>query len=138
MKKDISCTELLNLLKRTKLNQVQSIDNGKLAHIAIAADVELTYRTIKYYAIWCDKIRGQTIPCDGPFFAYTRRYPVAVIGQIIPWNFPLAMLTWKLGPALAADYIFVLKTAEQTPLTSLRIGQFIQKPGFPDVVLNIV
>lgn len=117
---------------------MESIDNGKPAHIAKSVDVEMVYRVIRYYAGWVDKIRGTTIPCDGPFFAYTRKEPVGVVGQIIPWNFPLAMVSWKLGPALAAGCTIVMKTAEQTPLTALRIGELIQEAGFPDGVVNIV
>lgn len=98
----------------------------------------MVYRVIKYYAGWVDKIRGHTIPADGPFFAYTKKEPVGVVGQIIPWNFPLAMLSWKLGPALAAGCTVVLKTAEQTPLTALRVGELIQEAGFPEGVVNIV
>jgi aldehyde dehydrogenase (NAD+) len=82
----------------------------------------MTYRVFKYYAGWADKIRGHTLPSDGPFFAYTKREPVGVVGQIIPWNFPLVMLSWKLGPALAAGCTVVMKIAEQTPLTALRMG----------------
>ncbi len=86
----------------------------------------MVYRVIKYYAGWVDKIRGSTIPCDGPFFAYTKKQPVGVVGQIIPWNFPLAMVSWKLGPALAAGCTVVMKTAEQTPLTALRVAELIK------------
>ncbi len=82
----------------------------------------MAYQVMKYYAGWVDKIRGNTLPVDGPFFAYTKKQPVGVVGQIIPWNVPLVMLSWKLGPALAAGCTVVMKTAEQTPLTALRIA----------------
>jgi aldehyde dehydrogenase (NAD+) len=104
---------LADLIKKNQneLGVLESLDNGKPAHIATAVDVEMVYRVIKYYGGWVDKIRGQTIPSDGPFFSYTKREPVGVVGQIIPWNFPLAMLSWKLGPALAAGCTVVMKTA---------------------------
>lgn len=85
-----------------------------------------------------DKIRGHTIPSDGPFFSYTKREPVGVAGQIIPWNFPLLMAAWKLGPALAAGCTVVMKSAEQTPLTALRLAELIKLAKFPDGVVNIV
>lgn len=115
---------LADLIKKNQdeLGTLESIDNGKPAHIAKAVDIQMVYRVIKYYAGWVDKIRGSTLPVDGPFFAYTKKQPVGVVGQIIPWNFPLAMVSWKLGPALAAGCTVVMKTAEQTPLTALRIA----------------
>lgn len=131
---------LADLIKKNQeeLGVLESLDNGKPAHIAKAVDIEMVYRVIKYYAGWVDKIRGHTIPTDGPFFAYTKKEPVGVVGQIIPWNFPLAMVSWKLGPALAAGCTVVMKTAEQTPLTALRIAELIKEAGFPDGVVNIV
>lgn len=98
----------------------------------------MVYRTIKSYAGWPDKIRGNTLPCDGPFLAYTKKQPVGVVAQIIPWNVPLIMLAWKLGPALAAGCTVVVKTAQQTPLTALRVAELIKLAGFPDGVVNIV
>ena len=97
---------------------------------------------MRYYAGWATKIEGNTIPlvCAPPnkYHAYTVREPVGVVGQIIPWNFPLLMAAWKLGPALAAGCTCVLKPAEQTPLTALRLGELIQEAGFPEGVVNIV
>jgi phenylacetaldehyde dehydrogenase len=88
---------------------------------------------------WATKIEGKTIPISaGQFLAYTLREPVGVVGQIIPWNFPLLMAAWKLGPALASGCTVVLKPAEQTPLTALLLGELIQKAGIPDGVVNIV
>ena len=87
------------------------MNNGKPWHIAKVADLVLAHRCIRYYAGWVEKIRGHTINMDGPFFAYTRKEPVGVVGQVIPWNFPLLMLAWKWGPALAAGCTIVMKTA---------------------------
>ena len=112
--------------------------------IARAADVPLAVDLFRYMAGWATKIEGHTIPISVPyatgakFFAYTLREPIGVVGQIIPWNFPLLMAAWKLGPALAAGCTIVMKPAEQTPLTCLRLGELIQEVGFPDGVVNIV
>ena len=93
---------------------------------------------LRYYAGWADKIHGQTIPVRGRYFCYTRREPVGVAGQIIPWNFPMLMVAWKWGPALAAGCTVVLKPAEQTPLSALRMGELAMEAGFPAGVINIV
>src|SRR5260370_16957609 len=85
-----------------------------------------------------DKITGKTIPVEGNYFCYTRHEPVGVVGQIITWNFPLLMQAWKWGPALAAGNTVILKPAEQTPLTALRVAQLAQEAGFPDGVVNVV
>ena len=92
----------------------------------------------RYYAGWADKIHGKTIPIEGTYFCYTRHEPVGVVGQIIPWNFPLLMQAWKWGPALARGCTVVLKPAEQTPLTALRVAELAQEAGFPDGVINVV
>ncbi len=96
----------------------------------------------RYYAGWATKIEGNQIPFasadPGAYFAYTRREPIGVVGQIIPWNYPLMMAAWKLAPALAAGCTIVLKPAEQTPLSALYLGKLIQEAGFPDGVVNIV
>ena len=122
--------------------QIESLDNGKPLKIARVADVPLTVEHMHYYAGWATKIEGNTIPLtvapQGKFLAYTVREPVGVVGQIIPWNFPLLMAAWKLGPALAAGCTVVLKPAEQTPLSALRLGELLQEAGFPDGVVNIV
>jgi len=122
--------------------QLESLDNGKPLGIARIADVPLTVEHLRYYAGWATKIEGNTIPLilapPNKFLAYTVREPVGVVGQIIPWNFPLLMAAWKLGPSLAAGCTSVLKPAEQTPLTALRLGELIQEAGFPDGVVNIV
>src|SRR5215472_2114093 len=123
---------------------LESLDNGKPLGVAKAADVPLAVDLFRYMAGWATKIEGNTIPISVPYapgtryFAYTLREPVGVVGQIIPWNFPLLMAAWKLGPALAAGCTVVLKPAEQTPLTALRLGELICEAGFPDGVINIV
>jgi aldehyde dehydrogenase (NAD+) len=115
-----------------------SIDNGKPLQWARKADVNLAIETMRYYAGWCDKIHGQVIPVSGPYLSYTRHEPVGVCAQIIPWNFPLLMASWKLGPALATGNTVVLKPAEQTPLSALRLGELIMEAGFPKGVVNIL
>jgi aldehyde dehydrogenase (NAD+) len=121
-----------------ELARLESFDNGKPLADARAADLPLTIACYRYYAGWTDKIQGRTIPVDGPYFCYTRHEPVGVCGQIIPWNFPLLMQAWKLGPALAAGCTVVMKIAEQTPLTALRVGELIMEAGFPAGVVNLV
>ena len=118
---------------------IESLDNGKPLNVAKAADVPLAVDLFRYMAGWATKIEGNTIPISVPgFLAYTLREPVGVVGQIIPWNFPLLMAAWKLGPALATGCTVVLKPAEQTPLSALRLGELIIEAGFPEGVVNIV
>jgi aldehyde dehydrogenase (NAD+) len=123
---------------QAELAALESLDNGKPIGDATAADLPLTIACYRYFAGWADKNTGQTIPIAGPFFCYTRHEPVGVVGQIIPWNFPLLMQAWKWGPALACGNTVVLKPAEQTPLTALRVAQLAQEVGFPDGVINVV
>ena len=123
---------------------IESLDNGKPLTIARAADVPLAVDLFRYMAGWATKIEGNTIPISVPYtpgakyFAYTKREPVGVAGQIIPWNFPLLMAAWKLGPALACGCTVILKPAEQTPLSALRLGELVMEAGFPEGVVNIV
>lgn len=121
-----------------ELALLEAYDNGKPAAVARAADLPLVIKCYRYYAGWADKIQGKTIPIEGNFFCYTRHEPVGVVGQVIPWNFPLLMQAWKWGPALAAGCTVVLKPAEQTPLTALRVAQLAQEAGVPDGVINVV
>jgi phenylacetaldehyde dehydrogenase len=121
--------------------ELESLDNGKPLSVARIADVPLAVDLFRYMAGCATKIEGTTIPISvsgATFFAYTLREPVGVVGQIIPWNFPLLMAAWKLGPALAAGCTVVVKPAEQTPLTALRLGELIVEAGFPVGVVNIV
>lgn len=121
-----------------ELAALETLDNGKPYAVALAADLPLAIKCYRYYAGWADKIHGKTIPIEGPYFCYTRHEPVGVVGQIIPWNFPILMQAWKLAPALAAGCTIVLKPAEQTPLTALRVAELAQEAGIPDGVLNVV
>ncbi|RMH36386.1 MAG: aldehyde dehydrogenase family protein [Nitrospirae bacterium] len=124
--------------------ELESLDNGKPVAVARVADVPLAVDLFRYMAGWATKIEGNTIPISVPYtpganyLAYTVREPIGVVGQIIPWNFPLLMAAWKLGPALATGCTVVLKPAEQTPLSALRLGELICEAGFPDGVVNIV
>jgi len=120
------------------LAALESLDNGKPIRDSRAADLPLTIDCLRYYAGFADKIHGQTIPIRGNYFCYLRREPVGVAGQIIPWNFPMLMVAWKWGPALAAGCTIVMKPAEQTPLTCLRMARLAQKAGIPDGVINVV
>ncbi len=121
-----------------ELARLESLDNGKPCLVASAVDLPLAIGCYRYYAGWADKVQGRTIPIAGDYFCYTRLEPVGVVGQIIPWNFPLVMQAWKLAPALACGNTVVLKPAEQTPLTALRVGELILEAGFPDGVVNIL
>jgi len=118
--------------------QLESLDNGKPLAVARVADVPLAVDLFRYMAGWATKIEGNTIPFSPKYLAYTRREPVGVVGQIIPWNFPLLMAAWKLGPALATGCTVVLKPAEQTPLTALLLAELIAEAGIPDGVVNVV
>jgi aldehyde dehydrogenase (NAD+) len=119
------------------LARLETLDNGKPLHDSYG-DLKLVIACYRYYAGWADKVQGKTIPINGPYFCYTRHEPVGVVGQIIPWNFPLLMQAWKLGPALATGNTVVMKTAEQTPLSALRVGELIIEAGFPPGVVNIL
>ncbi|HVT29927.1 MAG TPA: aldehyde dehydrogenase family protein, partial [Lacipirellulaceae bacterium] len=121
-----------------ELAALETLDNGKPISDARAADIPLVIDCLRYYAGWADKIQGSTIPIRGDYFCYTRREPVGVVGQIIPWNFPALMVAWKWGPALAAGCTIVMKPAEQTPLSCLRMARLAQKAGIPDGVINVV
>ena len=121
-----------------ELAALESLDNGKPIRDSRAADLVLTIDCLRYYAGYADKIHGQTIPTRGNYFTYTRKEPVGVVGQIIPWNFPMLMVAWKWGPALAAGCTIVMKPAEQTPLTCLRMARLAQKAGIPDGVINVI
>uniref|UniRef100_A0A673TFV4 aldehyde dehydrogenase (NAD(+)) n=1 Tax=Suricata suricatta TaxID=37032 RepID=A0A673TFV4_SURSU len=123
---------------RTYLAALETLDNGKPYVISYLVDLDMVLRCLRYYAGWADKYHGKTIPIDGDFFSYTRHEPIGVYGQIIPWNFPLLMQAWKLGPALATGNVVVMKVAEQTPLTALYVANLIKEAGFPPGVVNII
>jgi aldehyde dehydrogenase (NAD+) len=116
---------------------LESYNSGKLLSDS-KGDLGLVINTFRYFAGWADKIEGATIPMRGDNFGYTLREPIGVVGQIIPWNFPLLMLAWKWAPALAAGNAIVMKPAEQTPLSALRVGELALEAGFPAGVINLV
>ncbi|KAI1856508.1 uncharacterized protein JN550_013770 [Neoarthrinium moseri] len=136
----ILMNKLADLVEADKeiLATLETWDNGKPYSVALESDLGEVISCLRYYAGWADKIFGQTIPTTPQKFAYTLRQPIGVCGQIIPWNFPLAMAAWKLGPALAGGNTLVLKPAEQTPLSILYLASLIPKAGFPPGVINIV
>ncbi len=121
-----------------ELAALETLDNGKPINDSRAADLPLAIDCLRYYAGWADKIHGDTIPIRGDYFCYTRREPIGVCGQIIPWNFPLLMVAWKWGPALATGNTIVMKPAEQTPLSCLRLAELALEAGFPPGVINVV
>jgi len=121
-----------------ELAKLETLDNGKPVARAKAVDVAKAIACYRYFGGWADKVQGKTIPIDGDFFCYTRHEPIGVVGQIIPWNYPILMQAWKLAPALATGNTIVMKPAEQTPLSALRIGELIVEAGFPEGVVNIL
>ncbi|KAG5885893.1 hypothetical protein JTB14_019152 [Gonioctena quinquepunctata] len=132
--------KLADLVERDAayIASLEVLDNGKPYTYAYGVDVLGSAKALRYYAGWADKLQGKTIPMDGPYAGYTRLEPVGVCGQIIPWNFPLLMFAWKIGPALCAGNTIVMKPAEQTPLTALYMAQLIKEAGFPEGVVNVV
>ncbi|KAF4122720.1 aldehyde dehydrogenase (NAD(P)+) [Geosmithia morbida] len=123
---------------RETLATLETWDNGKPYQVSLNEDLGEVVFTLRYYAGWADKIFGQTIPLTSQKMAYTLKQPVGVCGQIIPWNYPLSMAAWKLGPALACGNTVIIKPAEQTPLSILYLASLIPKVGFPPGVINIV
>mmetsp|Transcript_28485 Transcript_28485/g.91240 ORF Transcript_28485/g.91240 Transcript_28485/m.91240 type:complete len:392 (+) Transcript_28485:329-1504(+) len=121
-----------------ELAALETLDNGKPLFFSRNADIPLSIDHFRYFAGWADKIHGKTIPVDGDLFAYTLHEPIGVVGQITPWNFPLLMAAWKVAPALACGNTVVLKVAEQTPLTALRMGELAIEAGIPPGVLNVL
>ncbi len=121
-----------------ELAKLETLDNGKPLSDSRNIDLPLAIDCLRYYAGYADKIHGSTIPIRGNHFCYTRREAIGVAGQIIPWNFPILMTSWKWGPALAAGCTIVMKPAEQTPLTCLRLAQLAKETGIPDGVINVV
>ncbi|KAL5278125.1 ALDH2 family protein [Megaselia abdita] len=131
---------LADLMERDRgyLASLETFDNGKPFAMSYNVDVPMSISNLRYFAGWADKTHGKTIPMDGSFFAYTRHEPVGVCAQIIPWNFPILMMAWKLGPALATGNTIVLKPAELTSLTALYIAQLTKEAGFPEGVVNVL
>lgn len=131
--------KLADLIQRDMkiLANMESLDNGKTLMFA-TYDIYSTINCLRYYAGLADKNHGNTIPADGNFLTYTKKEPIGVVGQIIPWNFPIMMLGWKWGPALAAGCVIVMKPAEQTPLTALHCAALAKEAGFPAGVINVI
>ncbi len=126
-------------LHAEELSELESLDNGKPVKLARIVDVSQTIAWLRHFAGWAERIHGEVVPVRQPdMHCYTRKEPVGVCAQIIPWNFPMLMASWKLGPALAAGCTVVLKPAEQTPLTALRIGELALEAGIPPGVLNVL
>ena len=120
-----------------ELARLEALNCGKTITDS-RGDIQGVLNGLRYYAGWADKIEGKTVPVRGNFLSYTLRQPVGVVGQIIPWNFPLLMMAWKWGPALACGNTIVMKAAEQTPLSALRVCELIQEAGFPPGVINLL
>ena len=123
---------------REELAQLEALDNGKPYETALADDVDGTVQHFRYYAGWATKITGQTVQVSPDYLNYIVHEPVGVVGQIIPWNFPLAMAAWKLGSALAVGCTVVIKPASETPLSLLYAAKLFKEAGFPDGVVNVV
>ena len=127
----------LCLEHRDELARLETLNNGKPVFESLI-DLKLTAETFRYYGGWSDKIHGETIPVDGPFLNFTLREPLGVVGAIVPWNFPMSLAAWKIGPALACGNTIVLKPAEQTPFTALRMAELALEAGFPPGAFNCV
>jgi aldehyde dehydrogenase (NAD+) len=121
-----------------ELARLETTDNGKPFFESRQVDLPSVVENFRYFAGLADKIHGETIPVAGPFLNYTLREPLGVVGCIVPWNFPLSLAAWKVAPALACGNAVVLKPAEETPLTALRLGELAAQAGFPEGVLNVV
>jgi len=133
--------KLADLIERDmdQLARIETLNNGKpyQSH-SLTLDLPLSVQCIRYYAGLCDKVEGKTIPMKGNIIAYTRHEPIGVVGQVIPWNFPILMLAWKFGPALAAGCTIVLKPSHRTPLSALKVAELVLEAGFPPGVINII
>lgn len=132
-------TKLSELFERDMetLASIEALDNGKAVTMA-KVDIANAAGCLRYYGGWADKITGQTIDTNSETLSYTRHEPVGVCGQIIPWNFPILMWAWKIGPAIAAGNTVIIKTAEQTPLSGLYASKLIVEAGFPPGVINVI
>jgi acyl-CoA reductase-like NAD-dependent aldehyde dehydrogenase len=132
--------KLADLIERNidELAELETLDNGKPIFESRQVDMPMVVDVLRYYAGWATKIHGETVNTFETAFTYTLREPVGVVGLIVPWNFPLLLASWKLGPALACGNTIVMKPAEQTPLTTLRLGELAVEAGFPAGVINIV
>ncbi|PID26229.1 aldehyde dehydrogenase family protein [Sporosarcina sp. P7] len=123
---------------REELAQLEALDNGKPYEVALADDIDGTVQHFRYYAGWATKITGQTVQVSPDYLNYIVHEPVGVVGQVIPWNFPLAMAAWKLGSALSVGCTVVIKPASETPLSLLYAARLFKEAGFPDGVVNVL
>ena len=132
--------KLVALLERDveEITRLEALDSGKPISFAGGADIPIMINCFRYYAGWADKLHGLSVPMNGPYVMNTRKEPVGVCAQIIPWNFPLAMLAWKLGPCLATGCVSVMKTSEKTPLSALKFCELVVEAGFPPGVINML
>jgi aldehyde dehydrogenase (NAD+) len=132
--------KLADLMERDKeeLARLETWDNGKPLTESSYVDVPASIKCFRYYAGWADKLHGKTCPVEGNFMSFAKHEPLGVVGQIIPWNFPLLMAVWKLAPALAVGCTVILKPAEQTPLSALRLAELIHEAGYPPGVVNVL
>jgi len=132
--------KLADLIERDSkiLAEIESIDNGKPFSIACVVDLPASISHIRYFAGWADKIHGKTMDLGESYTGHTRHEPFGVVGQIIPWNFPLLMLAWKWGPAIATGNTIVMKTSEKTPLSALKLCELVVEAGFPPGVINVL
>lgn len=132
--------KLADLLERNKeeMATLETLDNGKPLSESLNVDLALAIKCFRYYAGWADKLQGKTCPVEGNFMSIAKHEPLGVVGQIVPWNFPLLMATWKLAPALAVGCTVILKPAEQTPLSALRLAELIHEAGYPAGVVNVL
>lgn len=124
--------------RREEFALLESLNNGKTFREALSGDVAPGAATLAYAGEWANKVLGEVVPVDGPFFTYVLREPVGVVAAIVPWNYPMSLACWKLGPALATGCTVVLKPSELTPLTAMKLGELAREVGFPDGVLNIL
>lgn len=133
-------SKLADLIEANKewLGYFETLNNGKPISATHAEDIPFTVSILRHFAGYADKIKGKTLQMSHPFVGLTIKEPIGVVGQIIPWNYPILMMTWKIAPALAAGCTIVLKPAEQTPFTALMLGNLFNEAGFPPGVINIV
>jgi acyl-CoA reductase-like NAD-dependent aldehyde dehydrogenase len=118
--------------------RLETLDNGKPIFESLYVDMPMVVEVFRYYAGWATKIHGETIPVRGPFLNYTLREPIGVVAAIVPWNFPLLLASWKIAPALAAGNTVVLKPAELTSMTALKLAEICQEAGVPEGVVNVI
>nr|XP_007151102.1 hypothetical protein PHAVU_004G018000g [Phaseolus vulgaris]ESW23096.1 hypothetical protein PHAVU_004G018000g [Phaseolus vulgaris] len=133
----LRCADILEK-HNDEVAAIETWDSGKPYEQAANVEIPMVVRLFRYYAGWADKIHGLTVPADGPYHVQTLHEPIGVAGQIVPWNFPLLIFSWKVAPALACGCTVVMKTAEQTPLSALYVSKLFLEAGLPPGVLNVI